>query len=271
MEVFTGDVCDYDRVQQAVAGCDVVFHLAALIPIPYSYLAPGSFVETNVTGTLNIMRACKGEVDRVVHTSTSEAYGTAEYVPIDERHPLKAQSPYAASKIGADKIAESFHCSYGLPVVTVRPFNTYGPRQSARAVIPTIISQALSGPEVKLGSLTPVRDFNYVSDTVSGFILAAETARVEGELFNIGSGRGHQIKEVVRTVGELAGKQLVIRRDRRRARRQTSEVMRLICDNSHAREYLGWRPKYSLRAGLKRTMSYISRHSECYKAAIYNI
>ena len=207
----------------------------------------------------------------MVHTSTSETYGTAEYVPIDERHPLKAQSPYAASKIGADKAAESFFCSYGLPVVTVRPFNTYGPRQSARAVIPTVITQALAGSEVALGALKPVRDFTYVADTVAGFIRAAEAKGIEGEVVNIGSGSGYSIREVAETVGDLVGKELIIRKDRRRVRRRGSEVMKLICDNSRARELLGWRPRYSLRNGLKKTLSFFKRHSGSYKAKIYNV
>jgi NAD dependent epimerase/dehydratase len=271
VEVVTGDVCDYDRICNLIKGCDYVFHLAALIPIPYSYLAPTSFFETNTLGTVNVLNACRDSVERMVHTSTSETYGTAEYVPIDEKHPLKAQSPYAASKIGADKAVESFHRSFGMPVVTVRPFNTYGPRQSARAVVPTIISQALAKNEVALGSLKPVRDFNYVMDTVSGFILAAESEHAVGEVINIGSGKGHTIGEVVENVGQLCGGKLKIARDRRRVRKNTSEVMELVCDNSKARELLGWKPKFSLNRGLKNTINYISRNPGLFKTDIYNV
>ena len=271
VEVVTGDVCDYDRICNLVKGCDYVFHLAALIPIPYSYLAPASFFETNTLGTVNVLNACRDSVERMVHTSTSETFGTAEYVPIDEKHPLKAQSPYAASKIGADKAVESFHRSFGMPVVTVRPFNTYGPRQSARAVIPTIISQALKKKEVSLGSLKPVRDFSYVLDTVSGFILAAECESAVGEAINIGSGKGHSIGEVVESVGQLCGVNLKVVRQRRRVRKNTSEVMELICDNSKARELLGWKPRFSLNRGLKNTINYISRNPGLFKTDMYNI
>lgn len=271
LEVVTGDVCDYDRICNLVKGRDYVFHLAALIPIPYSYLAPTSFFETNTLGTVNVLNACRDVVERLVHTSTSETYGTAEYVPIDEKHPLKAQSPYAASKIGADKAVESFYCSFGMPVVTVRPFNTYGPRQSARAVIPTIISQALAKKELALGSLKPVRDFSYVLDTVNGFIMAAESEKAVGEVINIGSGRGCTIGEVVESVGRLCGGNLKVVRERRRVRKNTSEVMELVCDNSKAAELLGWKPRFSLNRGLKNTINYISRNKGLFKTDIYNI
>ena len=200
IEIFPGDVTDPFSVLKAVDGCDIVFHLAALIAIPYSYIAPQSYVATNVAGTLNVMEACRRcGVEKVVHTSTSETYGTAIYTPIDEKHPLQGQSPYSASKIGADKIAESYYCSFNLPVATIRPFNTYGPRQSARAVIPTIISQVLAGKSrIKLGSLTPVRDFTYVKDTVDGFVKIALSERSVGELINIGFGEGITIGESCR-------------------------------------------------------------------------
>lgn len=273
IEIFLGDVQDTTSVKKAVKDIEVVFHLAALIGIPYSYIAPESYINTNIKGTLNVMQACLEEgVEKVVHTSTSEVYGTARYVPIDEKHPLQGQSPYSASKIGADKIAESYYLSFDLPMATIRPFNTFGPRQSARAVIPTIISQALSSGVIELGYLTPIRDMTYVKDTVNGFIKVAESPKSIGEVINIGNGTGI-------TIGELSEKiislieipDLKVSVDEKRIRPEKSEVMELICDNSKAKKLLGWAPKYSLEEGLRETVSWIKEHQRIYKPGIYNV
>jgi NAD dependent epimerase/dehydratase len=272
--VMTGDLRDPQSVRRAMAGVDVVFHLGALISIPYSYEAPGAFFETNALGSMNVFRAAlDAGVGRIIQTSTSEVYGTARYVPIDEGHPLQAQSPYAASKIAADKIAESFRCSFGLPVTTVRPFNTYGPRQSARALIPAIIIQVLRGPgrPIRLGSLAPIRDLNYVEDTVRGFILAAQCARAEGETINLGSGRGVSVGRLARTIIALLGSRNPIVLERRRLRPPKSEVGRLVCDSSKARRLLRWWPRVDLEEGLLRTREAIMRSPAQYKAGIYNI
>jgi NAD dependent epimerase/dehydratase len=272
IEVVPGDLKDADAVRRICKGKDVVFHLAALIAIPYSYLNPRDHIETNVVGTLNVMTGAReADVPRVVHTSTSEVYGTARYTPIDEEHPLQAQSPYAASKIAADKIAESFFLSYELPVVTVRPFNTYGPRQSARAVIPTIISQALSGDRIKLGSLTPRRDLNFVKDTARGFMLAAERESVAGEVINLGWGKSISIGELVEKITKLLGKECEIVHDEKRVRPEASEVMVLMADASKAKKVLGWEPRTSLEEGLQATIEYIRANLEKYKPDIYNI
>lgn len=272
LEVIAGDVQDPFMMGKAVRGCDVVFHLAALIAIPYSYIAPESYINTNVKGTLNLLQACLEEgVKKVVHTSTSETYGTAKYTPIDENHPLQGQSPYSASKIGADKIAESFYLSFGLPVATIRPFNTYGPRQSARAVIPTIITQVLSSSELKLGLLTPVRDLTYVKDTVAGFLKVAQSDRAVGEVINIGTGVGITIGELAEKIIGLVGKDVRIVRDEQRLRPEKSEVMELICDRRKAKELIGWEPRYSLETGLQETIDWIQEHSDLYKAEIYNV
>ena len=273
IEIFPGDVTDTYSVQKAVDGCDVVFHLAALIAIPYSYIAPQSYVATNVAGTLNVMEACRRfGVEKVVHTSTSETYGTAIYTPIDEKHPLQGQSPYSASKIGADKIAESYYCSFNLPVATIRPFNTFGPRQSARAVIPAIISQVLAGEtRIKLGSLTPVRDFSYVKDTVDGFLKIALSERSIGELINVGFSAGITIGQLARTIIEIIGKEVEIVSDDLRVRPENSEVMELICANDKARELVGWKPRYTLKNGLIETITFIEKNLGLYKAEIYNI
>jgi len=273
VEVISGDVGDPFSTRKAVEGCEVVFHLAALIGIPYSYVAPQSYVQTNVIGTLNVLQASlEYRVKRVVHTSTSETYGTALYTPIDEEHPLQGQSPYSASKIGADKIAESYHRSFGLPVVTIRPFNTYGPRQSARAVIPTIISQILSGKKrIVLGSLTPVRDFSFVKDTVTGFVRLAESPRGVGELFNIGSGKGVTVGEIAGRIAEIIGEPVGIDCDPSRVRPENSEVMTLLCSNAKARDQVGWEPEYSLEEGLKETIDFIRRNLDLYKVDIYNL
>jgi dTDP-glucose 4,6-dehydratase len=257
VEPVLGDLRDADAVQHAVRGADLVFHLGALIGIPYSYVHPRETFETNVAGTLNVVTAARDhDVSLLVHTSTSETYGTATYVPIDEKHPLQAQSPYSATKIAADKLAESFQHSFAVPVTTVRPFNTYGPRQSPRAVIPTIASQALHGATVALGHLSPVRDFTYVSDTVDGFIRAARVAAI-GQTFNLGSGEEISVGGLVELVGEILGKQLQVEHDPRRDRPEASEVDRLLADNTRAREVLGWAPTVSLREGLRRTLEWI--------------
>jgi len=273
VEVFPADIADPFTVRKAVAGCDTVYHLAALIAIPYSYLAPASYVSTNVTGTLNVLEACRAEnVSRVVHTSTSETYGTAQYIPIDEKHPLVGQSPYSASKIAADKLAESYYLSFDLPVATIRPFNTFGPRQSARAVIPTIINQALSGAkEIRLGSVIPVRDLNYVKDTVSGFIAIASSDDSIGRVINVGRGEGITVGELAQLILEICESKAEIICDNERIRPDKSEVLRLICDNTEARRSLGWRPTHSLREGLELTVRWMRENLDCYKAGIYNV
>ncbi len=272
IEIILSDIQDPYAMPKAVAGCDVVFHLAALIAIPYSYRAPVSYVETNVKGTLNIMHACLTEkVGKIVHTSTSETYGTAIYTPIDERHPLQGQSPYSASKIGADKIAESFWLSFDLPVATIRPFNTYGPRQSARAVIPTIITQALTRDEVHLGALDPVRDLNFVKDTVNGFIKIAESDRSIGEVINIGCGQGITIGDLAAKIFKLLGKEAKIVTDETRLRPPKSEVFKLICDHRKAKQLLNWQPTYTLDQGLEETIAYVRENLDLYKSELYNL
>jgi NAD dependent epimerase/dehydratase len=273
VEVRPGDVTDPGCVNDLVAGSDVVFHLAALIAIPYSYVAPASYVAANVSGTLNVLEACRrSKVRKLVHTSTSETYGTARYVPIDEEHPLQGQSPYAATKIGADQLALSFEKSFGLPVAVCRPFNTYGPRQSARAVIPTIICQLLQAePRLDLGSLSPVRDFNYVADTVDGFLAVASSPKSVGEVINVGSGRGVTIGETARLLMKLTGRKAPIREAAERVRPERSEVMRLICGNAKARKLLGWKPRVPLERGLARTVEYVRAHLADYKAGLYNV
>ena len=271
IEVISGNIQDPFSVNNAVKGQDTVFHLAALIGIPYSYKAPNSYVNTNVIGTLNILQAClDNNIEKIVHTSTSETYGTAIYTPIDEKHPLKAQSPYSASKIGADKLAESYHLSFGLPIAIIRPFNTFGPRQSARAIIPTIISQILSGSKVVIGSIDPVRDFTFVKDTVNGFIKIATEQKSAGELINIGSGKGISIGELAHKIIQMINPETEIIIDTKRIRPDKSEVMKLICDNTKAREILNWKPNFSLEDGIKETISYIKNHLELYKL-IYNV
>lgn len=273
IEVLAGDVTDPFYMDRAVAGTDTVFHLAALIAIPFSYVAPERYVATNIQGTLNVLEACRRhKVRRMVHTSTSEVYGTARYTPIDEEHPLQGQSPYSASKIGADKIAESFHRSFGLPVVVARPFNTYGPRQSARAVIPTVLVQALSGAkEIRLGDLRPVRDFNYVADTVAGFIALAQAPRAVGRVVNLGSGRGVTIAETVRLISRVLGRPIRVRAEKARLRPAKSEVFKLIASNRQAARLAGWRPRVGLEEGLRRTLAYVREHLDEYKADLYNL
>ena len=273
VEVFPADICDPFAVRKAVSQCQTVYHLAALISIPYSYVAPTSYVDTNVRGTLNVLQACLDEnVQLLVHTSTSETYGTAQYTPIDERHPLVGQSPYSASKIGADKLAESFHLSFGLPVATVRPFNTFGPRQSTRAVIPTIATQALSGLEhIRLGALSPVRDLTYVKDTVRGFMAVANSDKAIGRVTNIGSGKGISIGELAKLILELCDSSAKIVLDKQRVRPEASEVHQLICDSTWAMQNLDWRPQYSLREGLAETVTWIRDNLEYYKTGNYTV
>ena len=272
MEIVTVDVTDRDTVRKAVRGVDVVFHLAALIGIPYSYDAPLSYVRTNVEGSVNVFQAAlEAGVGRVVHTSTSEVYGTAVRVPIDEDHPLQGQSPYSASKIGADKQAEAFWRAYGLPVVTVRPFNTFGPRQSARAVIPTIVSQALAGPRVRLGSLTPTRDMNFVLDTVEGFCLAAVSPNVLGETINLGTGREISIGDLASLICRLIGVDAKIEREEERVRPELSEVDRLCADAARAHKLLAWKPRHSLEDGLEQTIAWIRERPGIYNVGAYAV
>jgi len=273
IEIVTGDIREYDNVKRIIKGKDVVFHLAALIAIPYSYLSPMAYVRTNVEGTTNVLEACKEYgVEKIVHTSTSETYGTALYVPIDENHPLQGQSPYSASKIAADMMAESFYRSFELPVAIIRPFNTYGPRQSARAVIPTIITQILSGADkIKLGSLTPTRDFNYVKDIIEAFIKVAECEETVGQVVNAGSNYEISIGDLAKTIVKLIGKEVEIICDDQRVRPEKSEVNRLWANNSKIRELTGWQPKYTLEVGLKETIQWIENNMKYYKPEIYNV
>lgn len=253
LDIFAGDVRDPHGVRTAMKGCDVVFHLAALIGIPYSYHSPDTYVDTNIKGTLNIVQAARElGVAKVLHTSTSEVYGTARFVPITEEHPLQGQSPYSASKIGADQIAMSFYLSFGTPVSIVRPFNTYGPRQSARAVIPTVITQIASGSrKIKLGAMHPTRDFNYVKDTVNGFIAIAESDKTVGEVINIGSNYEVSIGDTVKLIAELMNKEIDIDTDTKRIRPENSEVERLWAENAKAKKLTGWAPAYGQREGFK--------------------
>lgn len=254
LDVFSGDIRDPYGVKEAMKGCDMVLHLAALIAIPYSYHSPATYVDTNIHGTLNVLQAARElGIKKVVHTSTSEVYGTAQYVPIDENHPLQGQSPYSASKIGADQIALSFYRSFQTPVAIIRPFNTYGPRQSARAVIPTIITQLASGVrKLKLGALHPTRDFNYIKDTVRGFIAVAESEKAIGEVINIGSNYEISIADTANLIAEIMEVEIEFIQDQERIRPKNSEVERLWADNRKAKELLGWEPEYAGRDGLKR-------------------
>jgi dTDP-glucose 4,6-dehydratase len=272
MQIIPGDFRDLPAVTSAARGAEVIFHLGALIAIPYSYVHPAEVVETNVIGTLNVLLAAREtRAGRLIHTSTSEVYGTAQRVPIDEGHPLQGQSPYSASKIGADKLAESFYRSFDLPVVTVRPFNTYGPRQSARAVIPTIITQALTGGVIKLGNLDAKRDLTYVSDTVAGFLRAAQAAGVEGETFNLGAGFEVSVGELAQKITAIVGRPLGIEIDPARLRPEKSEVMRLLSDNSLARERLGWSPEVDFDEGLQRTVEWVREHLHLYQPEEYQV
>lgn len=270
MELVAGDICDRDSIRAAMQGVGVTFHLAALIAIPYSYRAPTSYLRTNIEGTLNILQAARDfGAERVIHTSTSEVYGTARYVPIDEAHPLQGQSPYSASKIGADKMAEAFHLSFGVPVVTVRPFNTFGPRQSARAVIPTIITQCLAGKPIRLGNLRPTRDMNFVANTVDGFLRAGAAPAAVGRTINLGSGREISIGDLAQMIAQLTGHALAVELQEERLRPEGSEVERLLADNRLARDLLGWAPAVALEEGLARTIDWMRQHQERYRPDVY--
>ena len=264
LEIVFGDIRDPFRVDQAVEGCEVVFHLAALVAIPYSYGAPHSYVETNVMGTLNLLEAGrKHGTQRFVHTSTSEVYGSASYVPMDERHPLQGQSPYSASKIAADQLVEAYHRSYDLPVAVLRPFNTFGPRQSAQAIIPAIVTQALQGANVMLGSLSPIRDFTFVEDTVTAFLAIAECDEAVGRVVNIGNGRGIAMGDLAARILRLMNREgrCRVSKDETRVRPSRSEVLRLVCDNTLARDLLKWEPTADLDEGLRRTIEYFTAHA----------
>ncbi len=273
IEVVTGDVRDYDAVTKAVRGCDAVFHLAALIGIPYSYLSPLAYIKTNIEGTYNVLEAAKSQgVANILITSTSETYGTAQYVPIDEHHPSVGQSPYAASKIAADQLAISYFRSFGLPVKIVRPFNTFGPRQSARAVIPTIISQILNGQqEIKLGNLSPTRDLTFVKDTVSGFLAILDSPSLVGEVTNIGMNEEIAVGDLVKLIAELMERNVAVTSDTERVRPDESEVMRLRCDNSKLLAHTAWKRGYALREGLLETITWLKAHRSHYKPEIYNV
>lgn len=273
IEIFSGDVRDPNGVREALKGVDGVFHLAALIAIPFSYHSPDSYVDTNIKGTLNVLQAARElETEKIMITSTSEVYGTAQYVPIDEKHPFQGQSPYSATKIGADRLAESFYRSFNLPVSIVRPFNTYGPRQSARAVIPTIISQLLSGKEeIKLGSLTPTRDFNYVKDTAAGFIAIAESDQTIGEEINIATQQEISIGELAREIINQINPKARIICDEQRLRPEKSEVNRLLGSNEKIKKLTDWEPHYTFEQGIRETIKWIRNNLNQYKADIYNV
>lgn len=272
IEIVAGDLRDADAINRSVKGCDTVFHLGALVGIPYSYKNPHEVVETNILGTFNILNSGRDhEINRIVITSTSEVYGSARYVPIDEMHPLQGQSPYSASKIGADKLAESFYASFNLPVVTIRPFNCYGPRQSARAIIPTLITQALACDEIRLGNTEALRDFTFVTDTVGGFIAAAQTQEAIGKVINIGSGREISIGELANIIAEITQTSARIVHDETRVRPSRSEVNRLLADNRLAKETLGWEPQVSLEEGIKKTVTWIAAHLNRFQIGKYQI
>ncbi len=272
IEVIAGDLRDSDVVDKAVLGCEVVFHLGALVGIPYSYKNPREVVETNILGTFNILTAAREhQVSRVIHTSTSEVYGSALYVPIDESHPLQGQSPYSASKIGADKLAESFYSAYDLPVVTIRPFNSYGPRQSARAVIPTMITQALTSEEIKLGNTETLRDFTFVTDTAEGFMAAALIEKAVGKVINIGSGHEVSIGQLAQIIVNKVQHPIPISLDVKRLRPGRSEVTRLLADNHLAKEILNWEPRVSIDEGIERTIAWIAAHLNRYQLGEYQI
>lgn len=273
IKVVSGDVRDSYFIKSALKDIDVVFHLAALIAIPYSYIAPDSYIKTNVVGTLNILTAAReNNIKKIIHTSTSEVYGTAKYVPIDENHPLQPQSPYSASKIGADMLALSFYNSFSTPVAIIRPFNAFGPRQSARAIIPTLITQILSGKkEIKVGSLSPRRDFNYVKNTVEGFIKVAECDKTIGEIINIGSGEEHSVEELIGILKTITNSNFNVITDELRIRPKNSEVERLMACNKKAQKILGWKPLYSFEDGLKETVEWFKLNQAKYKHDIYNV
>lgn len=270
--ILSGDITDNPTMRNAVRDIDIVFHLAALNGIPYSYQAPESYVHTNIIGTHRVLESClQTGVERLVHTSTSEVYGTAEYVPIDEKHPLCGQSPYSASKIAADKLAESYYHAFDLPVTTIRPFNTYGPRQSARAIIPSVISQALAGDVVKIGSSDPVRDLTFIEDTIRGFVAVGESDKAIGKTINIGSGKGITIGDLTRIIIDLINPDASIISEEGRKRPESSEVMELICDNSMAGKLVNWQPQVSLKSGLDQTISWVRNNLGQYKTEKYAV
>ncbi|MDE2028088.1 MAG: SDR family NAD(P)-dependent oxidoreductase [Candidatus Omnitrophica bacterium] len=273
IDVVTGDIRDFDSVSKAMKGCDTVFHLAALVGIPYSYVSPLAYIKTNIVGTYNVLEAAKDlGIKNVLVTSTSETYGTAQYVPIDEKHPSVGQSPYAATKIAADQLALSYWRSFGLPVKVVRPFNTYGPRQSARAVVPTIITQVLSGQrQIKLGNTSPTRDLTCVFDTVEGFLQIAGCSRAVGQAVNIGMNTETSVGELARMIAAMAKVKIRIIEDRQRLRGHSTEVERLRCNNAKLLGLTGWKPRYTLEAGLKETMDWIGRNLGMYKTGLYNV
>ena len=274
LKIVAGDLKDENAVQKAARGQEIIFHLGALISIPYSYNNPRDFVQTNIIGTLNILMAaiCNNRLENLIHVSSSEVYGTAIKIPIDERHPLQAQSPYSATKIGADKLAMSFYSSFGLPISIIRPFNTYGPRQSARAVIPAIVIQLFNkNNKIRIGSLEPIRDFVYIADTVRGFISIAESDKSIGEEINIGLGKGISIRNLIKKIQQITDTNRKIIVDRARLRPCHSEVFKLICDNSKAKRLFHWQPQVSLNEGLKSTIDWIKNNPTFYKTGIYNI
>ncbi len=273
IEFFAGDIRDYDAVFKALKGCEAVFHLAALIGIPYSYLSPLAYIRVNVEGAYNVLQAAREQQTKsIVMTSTSETYGTAQYVPIDEKHPIVGQSPYAASKVAADQLAMSYYRSFGLPVKIARPFNTFGPRQSARAVIPTIITQLLNGQrELKLGNTQPTRDFTYVQDTVEGILRIGETHKLSGEAVNIGMNQEIAVGELAQMIAQLMNKKIKILKDTLRIRPLKSEVERLVCDHSKLVKATKWKPRFDLKKGLSETIQFIEKNCHRYKAEIYNI
>jgi dTDP-glucose 4,6-dehydratase len=272
IEVYAGDLRDPAAVRRAVKGCDLVFHLGALIGVPYSYVNPQDVVSTNVMGTLHVLQACvEYRVSRLIQTSTSEVYGTARYVPMDEEHPLNPQSPYAASKVASDKLAESYHRTYGLPVVILRPFNAYGPRQSPRAVIPTIITQALRSRSVRLGNLDPKRDLTFVRDVARGFVAAGTREKCEGETIHLGSQNETSVAELIRIIGGCLNKKLQVTVEARRRRPPLSEVERLVASNKKAAKVLGWRPEVPLERGLEQSLDWYRRHGGIFKNRHYNV
>jgi NAD dependent epimerase/dehydratase len=272
VEVYYGELKDPDSVRKAMTGTEIVFHLGALIGIPYSYVHPMDVVQTNVGGTMNVLLAARDlGISRLVQTSTSEVYGSAVYAPIDEAHPLQGQSPYSASKIASDKLAESFHLSFGLPVSIVRPFNTYGPRQSARAVIPTIIMQALTRDTIKLGSLTPRRDFTFVRDTAAGFMAVAESDQTVGEVVNLGNGTEVTIGELAEMIVQLVGRNVTVESDDARVRPESSEVTRLLASNEKAQRLTGWHPTVSFHQGLQETIDWIGAHLDLFQVQRYAV
>ena len=273
IEVISGDIRDYDSVLSAMKGCESVFHLAALIGIPYSYVSPLAYIRTNIEGTYNILEAGRQlGLEQILVTSTSETYGTAQYVPIDEKHPSVGQSPYSATKIGADQLADSYFRSFNTPVKIVRPFNTYGPRQSARAIIPTVITQMLSGKtELNLGNLDPTRDLTFVKDTAKGFLAIYNSDKCFGQATNIGMNEEISVKDLIKLISELIGKEVIVKQDHQRVRADKSEVERLMCDNSKLKELTDWAPEYSLKSGLIETIEFLKANLDRYKPDLYNV